>query len=277
MYDQDAALTSQLPDPLSQAIREFLHGDVHVAIVLGSGLGNFAETLRILRRVSTSDLPSYPHAGVVGHDGELVLATHAGKRVLLFSGRVHGYEGYTASQTALTSRIAMLGSARLLLLTNAAGGVHASFEIGDLMLITDYIVSPLAYRMGLSLHSAAQDSHNRLRPLFPHRVLESVRAAATSSGILLREGTYGFCSGPNYETRSEIALFRLLGADAVGMSTVPEIISARLGNLDVAGISCITNKATAIPTVVTHEHVTDVAARVSERFASLLHAILARS
>lgn len=273
MEDQS---TIPLPAPLDRTIRDFAGERVDAVLILGSGLGNFADQLSIRDQISTTALPGYPTSTVIGHEGSLLLAEHEGKRILLFKGRIHGYEGYDGRDTELPARIAGALGARSLILTNAAGGLSPAMTAGDLMLITDVVVPPAAPLMGRSLHGHAADWKQLPRPLFSQHMLDLAREAARSSKVGLREGTYGFCSGPTYETRSEIGFFRGLGVDAAGMSTVPEIMAGIRSGLDVIGISCITNKALTVRQTVSHEEVTSVAAAVSDTFSRLILAILSR-
>jgi purine-nucleoside phosphorylase len=269
-------ITDPLPAPLRQALRDFTGDDVDGAVILGSGLGAFSDTLTCERSVPTSALPGYPASTVAGHSGALHLCTLGSQRLLLFQGRIHGYEGYGAAQVTLPVRITAALGAKKLLVTNAAGGLHPTFRAGDFMLITDILSLPATSGMGLPLERYFSGMDAVPRHLIRPAMLEIGRTAAADSGIPLREGTYGFCSGPTYETRAEIAFFRLAGADAVGMSTLPELFAARLLGLDVLGLSCITNKAQTVTQKVSHAEVTSVAAQVSSQFGRLVRSILER-
>ncbi len=275
--DMHAPLLSPLPPELLSALHQLTGGDVDVAIVLGSGLGQFADTVELLASVSTSELPGYPISTIEGHQGRLHIARAHGLRILLFQGRVHGYEGYSPGHTALPARIAAALHARVLVATNAAGGLDPAFAAGDLMLITDLLVLPAARHMGLELQGRFTPETPLPRPLFSPSVLARARDAAEEAGVRLREGTYGFCSGPTYETRSEIAFFRLAGAHAAGMSTAPEIIAAARAGLPVLAVSCITNVARTVRQSVSHAEVTATAARASGDLARLVHAFLRRT
>ena len=271
-----------LPSALAAALRDFAWDAVDAAVVLGSGLGGFAGSVEIESSVDTAALPAYPRSTIEGHRGRLLIGRAAGRRLLLFQGRVHGYEGYRHADTALPAVIAAALGARALLLTNAAGGLDPSFEAGDLMLISDLLVLTGARRMGLDLHEngGAADSMAATgplpRPLFDAALLAEARAAARESAVRLREGVYGYCSGPTYETRAEIAYYRLAGAQAVGMSTAPEVIAATRLGLPVCAISCITNISRTVRQAVSHEEVTTVAAQASERLERLLHTLIRR-
>ncbi|MCB2206353.1 purine-nucleoside phosphorylase [bacterium] len=265
-----------LPGTLQQALSEFLDGSIDGAVVLGSGLGGFSQHLPCLRSIPTTDLPSYPRSTVEGHAGELQLCELGEQRLLLFRGRLHGYEGRGPEEAVLPARIASHFGASKLLVTNAAGGLHPTFRAGDFMLITDLLSLPVTQHMGLELERYLASPLSPGHEIFSPALLGAARRASAATGIELREGTYGFCSGPTYETRSEIGFFRMAGADAVGMSTLPEILAARALGLDVLALSCITNKASTMPQHVSHAEVTEVADRVADSFSRLLHSMLER-
>lgn len=260
-----------IPASLLDAVRSALPGRVDAAVVLGSGLGDFAAGVELTASLDLTTMPGYPAVTVKGHAGRIDRCCIGGKNVLLFEGRLHGYEGHAVDVAAWPVTIAAAMGARMLVVTNAAGGIDPRLRAGDLMLITDYLVLPLAPGMGLPLQRLG--GSGRVRALAPeHRAL--VQRAAADAGVRLEEGSYGFCSGPTYETRAEISFLRSTGIAAVGMSTVPEYIAAAAAGLPVIGISCITNQARTVPTRVTHDEVTRVAAAVSERLSRLLHALL---
>ncbi|MCZ7555174.1 MAG: purine-nucleoside phosphorylase [Bacteroidia bacterium] len=270
------ALHAHPPQAMTDAVIAFTGRRIDAVVVLGSGLGGFAETVHNVRRIPAAELPGFPVSGVAGHAGELATGSVAGRTVLAFVGRLHGYEGHDVSAAAFPARIAARLGARCFIATNAAGGLHTAYQAGDLMLITDVLVLPLARRMGLDLHGPGSEDHPLPRPLFSEHLMQLARDAANEGRVRLREGTYGFCSGPTYETRAEIGMFRLMGADAVGMSTVPEILAAVRNGIPTLGISCITNKAVTVQQRVTHEDVTTVAAQSAEQFSRLLTALLGR-
>jgi purine-nucleoside phosphorylase len=253
-------------------------GESAVAIVLGSGLGAFGDELEDARSLPFSELPGFPRATVQGHKGRLVAGTLAGVPVLALQGRLHGYEGHDAATVAFPARVFGVLGARALVVTNAAGGTNPAFAPGDLMRITDHINmtgrNPL---IGLN--------EDALGPRFPDisraydaRLADALEAAAAAAGVPLRQGVYLQWNGPSYESPAEIRLSRTLGADAVGMSTVPEVIvSAHMG-LPVCGISCITNLAAGIAQhQLTHEEVVEVAKLASGRFLALLRALIPRA
>ena len=248
-----------------------------VAVVLGSGLGAFGEQLSSARSVSFADLPGLPRATVLGHKGRLVLGELEGIPVLAQQGRLHGYEGHDAATVAFPARVLGVLGARALVLTNAAGGVNLQLKPGDLMRITDHI--NLTARNPL-----VGPNEERLGPRFPDLsrvytpvLAEALEEAARETGIPLRRGVYAQFLGPSYETPAEVRMARILGADAVGMSTVPETIVARQCGMRVAGLSCITNLAAGrsrrplshAEVLETGERVKFLAARLLKEFAKL--------
>jgi len=248
-----------------------------VAIVLGSGLGSFAHALADAIVVPYTTIPHWPASKIVGHAGELVAGTVAGRRILALSGRAHVYEGHEMAVATFGARVLGLLGVKTLILTNAAGGINTSFAQGALMLIRDHI-----NLMGTNPLVAPND--DRFGPRFPDmteacspRLRQAARDAAAAANIRLEEGVYIAVTGPSYETPAEIRAFRVMGADAVGMSTVPETIVARHMGMEVAGISCITNMAAGVlnePLV--HDEVMATAARVRDQFIAVLTGLIAR-
>jgi purine-nucleoside phosphorylase len=249
-----------------------------VAVVLGSGLGAFADGLREERALPFRELPGFPPATVIGHTGRLVYGTHAGVPVLAMQGRLHGYEGHDAATVAFPARVLGVLGARALIVTNAAGACNPAFEPGDLMRIDDHL--NLAGRNPLT-----GPNEDALGPRFPDltraydpRLKLALDQAALETGNTLRHGVYAQFAGPSYETPAEVRMARILGADAVGMSTVPEVIAAAHQGLPVCGISCITNHAAGIAEQpLSHDEVVEVAARVQGRFLALLRALVVRA
>ena len=248
-----------------------------VAIVLGSGLGDFADTLGAATVFPYADIPNWPASAVIGHAGQLVIGTLKGKRVAALSGRVHFYEGHDMRTVTFAARaVASLG-VRTLILTNAAGGINLAFEPGTLMVIDDHI-----NLLGSNPLVGAND--DRFGPRFPDmtmvyskRLRDLADEAARQRGLSLAHGVYAAVHGPSYETPAEIRYLRSIGADAVGMSTVPEAIVARHMGVEVLGISCITNPAAGVlPKPLLHDEVMEVARRVRGEFASLLEGIVER-
>jgi len=248
-----------------------------VAIVLGSGLGDFADQLQDASTIPYTDIPHWPLSGVMGHAGKLVAGTIAGHRVLALAGRVHKYEGHDLEMVTFPMRVlGRLGIPRVIL-TNAAGGIAPRCSRGALMVIDDHINfmgdNPLVGsnddRFGLRFPDMTNVYSPRLRAV--------ADAAAAAQGIDLQHGVYVAVLGPSYETPAEIRAFRTLGADAVGMSTVPEAIVARHMGIEVLGISCITNAAAGVfPEPLHHEEVMETTRQVKGQFIGLLEAIVGR-
>lgn len=245
------------------------------AIILGSGLGDFADALESKVVIPYSELPHFPRSSVAGHAGRLVLGLVDGQCVVAMQGRVHYYEGYQAWQVAFPARVLCAMKPAALVVTNAAGGINPGFAVGDLMAITDHI--NLAGWNALVGHN-----DERLGPRFPdmsHAYDPALRArlkeCARQEGITLREGVYACMSGPSYETPAEIRMLRTVGADVVGMSTVPEVVAASHMGIKVAGISCVTNLAAGIgKEPLSHAEVSEVANRVRGVFGRLLRRFL---
>jgi purine-nucleoside phosphorylase len=261
----------------ADAVRSRCGEPPSIAVVLGSGLGDFADTLANAVHIPYQDIPYWPPSTVVGHAGKLVVGTVAGRRIAALSGRVHAYEGQAQDAVAFGVRaMARLGVAHLIL-TNAAGGINTSFGQGALMVIDDHI----NLTGGNPLIGANDD---RFGPRFPdmsevysRRLRGIADEAAGATGVAVAHGVYVAVHGPSYETPAEIRAFRTLGADAVGMSTVPEAIAARHAGLEVLGISCITNMAAGVlPQPLVHDEVMETARRVRGSFIALLEAIIAR-
>ena len=251
--------------------------DVDVAVVLGSGLGDFASRLADPVTIPYGEIPGWPASAVVGHAGRLVAGTLAGRRVAALSGRAHIYEGHGFETVAFATRVLGALGVKRLILTNAAGGINTSFTPGTLMLIEDHI-----NLMGGSPLTGPNDE--RFGPRFPdmtHVYSPRLRAvaeeASRATGVPLARGVYVALHGPSYETPAEIRFLRTIGADAVGMSTVPEALAARHMGMEVLGISCITNPAAGVlPEPLDHNEVMAVAARVREAFSALLEGIIGR-
>lgn len=253
-----------------------------VGVVLGSGLGAFAERLAHQAVVPYEEIPGFPISKVAGHAGRLVVGDLAGPdgpvTVATMQGRVHAYEGWPASEVAFGARVLCALGVKALLVTNAAGGINADFGAGELVRITDHLnltgQNPLA-----------GPNDERLGPRFPDmsaaydpRLGALLDEAARQAGVALRQGVYAGVLGPSYETPAEIRMLRTLGADLVGMSTVHEVIAARHQGVPVAGVSVVTNLASGLSAArLTHEEVQAVAARVRERLEALLVAFLPRA
>jgi len=248
-----------------------------IAVVLGSGLGDFANGLTDSTSVRYQELPHWPVPGVVGHEGRLVIGTAQGRTVAALSGRCHVYEGHDMQTVTFAVRVLGVLGVKTLILTNAAGGVNTGFAEGALMVIDDHI-----NLMGGNPLVGANDE--RFGPRFPdmtevysQRLRCLADEAGRDAGVTLLHGVYAGLLGPSYETPSEIRYLRTIGADAVGMSTVPEAIAARHMDIEVLGISCITNMAAGVlPKPLDHREVMDTARRVRGQFIALLEGIIGR-
>jgi purine-nucleoside phosphorylase len=247
------------------------------AIVLGSGLGDFADTLLNAIAMPYADLPHWPVANVVGHAGRLVIGNVGGKRVAALSGRAHFYEGHDLATVVFGTRVMGRLGVKRVILTNAAGGINTGFAQGALMIIDDHINM-------LGTNPLVGMNDERFGPRFPDmsevyssRLRRTADDVARARGIPVAHGIYIAVHGPSYETPAEIRFFRTIGADAVGMSTVPEAIAARHMGLEVLGISCITNMAAGVlPQPLIHDEVMETARRVRGSFISLLEGIIER-
>jgi purine-nucleoside phosphorylase len=258
-------------------IRGFSGALPQTAIVLGSGLGDFADTLQDAVSSPYEELPHWPASKVVGHTGRLVIGDVRGKRVAALAGRAHFYEGHDLAAVVFATRVMGRLGVKQIILTNAAGGINTGFAQGALMIIDDHInligtnplVGPNDERFGVRFPDMSEVYSRRLR----HIAAEAARA----NGIPLDGGVYVAVHGPSYETPAEIRFLRTIGADAVGMSTVPEAIAARHIGMEVLGISCITNMAAGVLSQpLVHDEVMETARRVRATFASLLEGIVER-
>ena len=245
------------------------------AVVLGSGLGEVSQQLEDAIAIPYGQIPHFPLTRNENHRGILWAGKLAGRPVLLLEGRFHHYEGYSMEECAYHVPVLRLLGVRQLIVTNAAGGINPAFRPGDLMLISDHIkltaLSPVEGFEPCSLGPRFFD----MGDAYSARLREVARKAAEKTGVLLREGVYAYMGGPQYETPAEIRALGRLGADAVGMSTVPETIMAAYCGLPLLGISCISNMAAGIsPTPLSDEEVRETAARASGRFSALLRGII---
>jgi purine-nucleoside phosphorylase len=248
-----------------------------VGIVLGSGLGDFAEGLADAIAIPYEEIPHWPASAIVGHAGKLVVGTMSGRRVAALSGRAHFYEGHSLQVVTFATRVLGRLGLRTIILTNAAGGVNVLFKPGTLMLIDDHINL-------LGSNPLIGPNDDRFGPRFPDmtevyskRLRSMAAEAAQARGLELAHGVYAALHGPSYETPAEIRFLRTIGADAVGMSTAPEAIVARHMGMEVLGISCITNPAAGVlPAPLVHHEVMEVARRVRAEFSALLEAIIGR-
>ena len=248
-----------------------------VALVLGSGLGAFADSLQGATRIPYREIPHFPVSTAIGHKGELVIGSCNGTPVAVMSGRVHRYEGYTPEQVVFPIRVLGRFGARIAIMTNAAGSVNVNYHPGELMLIEDHInltgENPLVGENPAALGERFFDMSDAYDPQLREVALKACR----KFGVTVRSGVYLGLLGPSYETPAEIKMARVLGADAVGMSTVPEALAARHMGIEVLGLSCITNMAAGVlPQPLNHEEVLETARRVRDAFVGLLEGIIER-
>ena len=258
---------------------EFIRSQVSVCpsvgMVLGSGLGDFADTLEDAIRIPFAQIPNFPTPTVPGHTGALVFGKKQGKDIVVLQGRIHYYEGLSQRELTLPIRVLAALGVKTLVLTNACGGVNLAFSPADLMLISDHI----NLSGGNPLIGPNMDSFGPRFPdccdIYTASLRAAIREKAAAAGIRLQEGVYGMYSGLNYETPAEIRMYRTLGADVVGMSTVPEALVAAHCGIKVVGISCITNMAAGVlPQKLSHAEVMETAALVHDKFQSLLDLVL---
>jgi len=246
-----------------------------IGLVLGSGLGGFADSLTEATRISYADIPAFPRSTAIGHAGQMVLGKSGAVPVAAMQGRVHLYEGYSAQEVAFPMRVFGRMGIRAVILTNAAGGINLNYQQGALVLIRDHInlqgtnplVGPNDDRFGVRFPDMTQAYAREYRA--------SAKEEAGKLGMTLHEGVYAALLGPSYETPAEIKYLRTIGADLVGMSTVPETIAANHMGMKVLGISCVTNMAAGIlPQKLMHSEVLETGERVRGKFLALLRAVL---
>jgi len=246
------------------------------AIVLGSGLGGLADEIAAVAKIPYADVPGFPAATVAGHAGALIAGTLSGKFVLALAGRFHMYEGHDVRLAAFPARVARALGATTLIVSNAAGGVNRLWQPSDLMLIRDHI--NLMFRNPLV--GAVEPGDLRFPDMsapYDGGLADLARDVAKHEGILLREGVYAGLLGPAYETAAEVRMLELFGADAVGMSTVPEVIVARAIGMRVLGFSCITNLASGLTSnPITHAEVLEATAHAAASFKRLVKGVVAR-
>jgi purine-nucleoside phosphorylase len=265
-------------DQIAQAIRPRLPFQPRVAIILGSGLGSLAEAIDDSTSIPYGEIPSWPVSTVIGHQGRLVAGKLESRKVVVMQGRVHYYEGYSMAQVTLPVRVFQRLGVEILIITNAAGAINPDFKPGDLMLINDHL-----NLMGMSGLSPLRGPNlEELGPRFPdmsraydRELLTLARQAARKAGIMVREGVYVGLAGPSFETPADLRFLRLIGADAVGMSTVPEATVARHGGTRVLGISGISNKANLDGnTITSHEEVLEAGQRIVPQLIKVVRGVL---
>jgi len=261
--------------PTVKESKEFLEAKLagfkpEVALIVGSGLGGVAGMVTKPVTIPYADIPHFPQPSVAGHAGQMIFGELAGKRLMVLSGRFHYYEGRSLTEIVYPIHVLDALGAKILIVTNAAGGINPTFNPGDLMIIEDHInfmgINPL-----IGLRENGGIKFLDMTQAYSTRLREKLDAAAEKLQAPLRRGVYLAGTGPTYETPAEVKAFAWLGADAVGMSTVPEVIMARYHNLEVVGISCITNLAAGISgKKVSHEEVLEVGKVAQVKLAKLL-------
>ena len=254
-----------------QCFKDKINFKPEVALVLGSGLGDYANTIRVEAVLDYHDIEGFPVSTVSGHKGRFVFGYVGGVPVVIMQGRVHYYEGYSMEDVVLPTRLMKMMGARILFLTNASGSVNYDYKAGDFMMITDqisnFVPSPLIGPNEEMLGERFSD----MSEIYRKDLCEIIRGAAADLQIPLQEGTYIQLSGPNFETPHEVKMCRILGGDAVGMSTACEAIAANHMGMKVCGISCISNLACGISAVpLCHEEVQETADRVAPKFKALV-------
>ncbi len=249
--------------------------DIKTLVILGSGLAAFADKLSDSTVINYTEIPYFPQPTVIGHVGKMVLGLCGGSPVAVMAGRFHHYEGYGMEEVTFPVRVASLMGIKNLVVTNASGGLNPEFEAGDIMIISDHLnligANPLRgpndERFGVRFPDMTEVYYSAFR-----KIAESEGQAL---GLKLKQGVYTALPGPNYETPAEVRMLRILGTDAVGMSTVPEAIVAKQMHMKVLGISCIANLAAGIKEgTLDHQEVLDMSASVSEKFIELLNKIV---
>jgi len=276
----DKYLTLEQIDQTVAAIRARVDSQPRVGIILGSGLGPLAESVENATLVPFQDLPSWPVSTVPGHQGRLVIGSLQGQQVLVMQGRAHFYEGYEMSKIGLPVRVMQRLGIQYLIVTNAAGAVNPDFNPGDLMMITDHI-----NLMGMAGNSPLRGPNlEEFGPRFPDmsraydpELGNLARQAAAENNVLLHQGVYVCLAGPSFETPADLRFLRAIGADAVGMSTVPEVTVARHGETRVLGISGVSNKANLDGnTTTTHEEVLEAGKVIVPKLATIIRGVLRR-
>ncbi len=256
-----------MTDTYSYLLSRGCPANVDAAVILGSGLGGFTDGLDLIAGIPYGEIPGFPHVTVAGHSGTLIFARSEGKTLLVFSGRFHHYEGHPFQSTVIPVELAKRFGADLLVVSNAAGGINTEFHVGDLMLIEDLMRIGFPVAEPGSTYPAAFPDFTMLR---------LAESTAASLKIPLRRGVYLYVKGPVYETPAEIRAYRILGADAVGMSTMPELLVAAKLGMRTLGITLVTNMATGVTgEKLEHADIQDVAERRKVDFTRLVKAVIA--
>ena len=260
-----------------ESIQKKVNFKPEVALILGSGLGDYADEINVVQTLDYTEIEGFPTSTVAGHKGRFVFGYVGKTPVVIMQGRVHYYEGYAMSDVDLPTRLMALLGAKKLILTNAAGGVNFAFKPGDFMMITDHITtavpSPL---IGQNLDELGVRFPD-MSEVYSKRIQEIIKTAAKDLDIDIKEGVYAQFTGPNYETPAEIRMARVWGADAVGMSTACEAMAARHIGMEIGGISCITNLAAGMSKEeLNHKEVQETADRVAVQFKKLITEIITK-
>lgn len=271
-------ITLEQIDQAADAVRKRTSHQPRVGIILGSGLNELADSVQKADIIPYGDLPNWPISTVYGHAGRLVIGELEGQAVFIMQGRIHFYEGYSMSQITLPVRVMQRLGLEIMIVTNAAGGVNPAFTPGDVMLITDHL-----NLIGMTgLNPLMGPNIEEIGPRFPdmsqaydRKLMDVARKAAAQNSIALQEGVYCALSGPSFEGPADLRFLRMAGADAVGMSTVPEVIVARHGGLRVLGFSGISNKANLDgSTVTTHEEVIEAGKVLAPKVEKIIRGVL---
>lgn len=249
--------------------------DIDMIIVLGSGLNNLGEDAEVIKEIDYRDIPHFPISTVAGHSGKLLVGKFGDVNVLMMRGRFHYYEGYSMQEVTLPMRVFHKLGIKKLLLTNAAGAVNTGYVPGDLVLVADHInLSQINPLVGKNLDDFGPRFPD-MSEVYDKEIREKVKQIAESQGLILREGVYGYVTGPTYETPAEIRAYRNLGVDVVGMSTVPEAIIAKHQGMRIACISLATNMAAGIlERALNHEEVIETASIAEQKMRALVKEVI---
>lgn len=269
--------TGQAAATAAKAIRARADTQPTIGVILGSGLGGLARKIVDAVRIPFADIPGFPEPTVAGHEGVVIMGSLGGREIVALSGRFHVYEGHHTALAAFPVRVFHALGARELFVSNAAGGISPRLAVGDLMMISDHL-----NLMGTNpLLGPVQEGDVRFPDMtdaYDPGLRRILRTIAESLGVTLREGVYAGVLGPSYETPAEVKMLRMLGADAVGMSTVPEVIVARALRMRVVGVSCITNAAAGVTgAALSHAEVLETTGRVSAAFEGLVTEFLEKT
>lgn len=273
-------ISLQQIDEVADAIRTRTKHQPTIGIILGSGLGGLADAVQNADVVPFGDLPHWPTSTVLGHSGRLVIGELQGKTVIVMQGRIHFYEGYSMSQVTLPVRVMKRLGVEVMIVTNAAGAINPDFEPGDLMLIEDNLnlVAMMGFNplIGPNMDEFGVRFPDMSQP-YDRKLMQLAREASKSAGVPLREGVYAGLSGPSFESPADLRFLRGIGSDAVGMSTVPEVIVGHHAGIRILGISGISNKANLDGnTVTTHQEVLDAGLVMVPKLEKLIKTVLSQ-